>query len=151
MASECTDPDAALRVSPAAAVKKGQRVDAGAFFNGIVLTRGNETPQVCPSGPSLSRGAPGISLSSPESSNVASPHFLGCEVLAITTPEDSAHASITVFFIRRESFDVDTSAKKHGISALDDLLEIVILTFDDGGELVVHAMKARTIYWQLLR
>ncbi|MEC5169166.1 hypothetical protein [Glaciihabitans sp. GrIS 2.15] len=151
MASECTDPDAALHVSPAAAVEKGQRVDAGAFFNGIVLTRGNGTLQVCPSGQSLSRGAPGISLSSPESSNVASPHFLGCEVLVITTPENSAHASITIFFVIRESLDVDTSAKKHRISASDDPLEIVILTFDDGRELVVHAMKARTSYWQLLR
>ena len=50
MASECTDPDAALRLSHAAAVEKDQRVDAEAFFNGIVLTRGNGTLLVCRSG-----------------------------------------------------------------------------------------------------
>ncbi|WP_338747884.1 toxin [Janibacter alittae] len=30
------------------------------------------------------------------------------------------------------------------------LLEIVVLTFDDGDELVIHAMPARKQYWELL-
>lgn len=46
--------------------------------------------------------------------------------------------------------DDDMPAKQFGFDAHGRLLELAILTFDSGDRLVIHAMKARPHFTQLL-
>lgn len=51
-----------------------------------------------------------------------------------------------------EPLDDDSPARelRLGFDTQARLLEVVVLVFDDGNELIIHAMKARKQYWNLL-
>jgi hypothetical protein len=65
-------------------------------------------------------------------------------------PEDAVHAATWALWI--EDLDDDSPARqlRLGFDTQGRLLETVVLTFDSGNELVVHAMKARSQMLDLL-
>ena len=65
-------------------------------------------------------------------------------------PDDATHAAIWALWI--EYLDDDSPARQFrlGFDTRGRLLETVVLVFDSGNELVIHAMKARPQMLQLL-
>lgn len=65
-------------------------------------------------------------------------------------PEDALQAASWALWI--EDLDDDSPARqlRLGFDAQGRLLETVVLTFDSGNELVIHAMKARPQMLDLL-
>ncbi len=65
-------------------------------------------------------------------------------------PEDAIHAATWASWI--EDLDDDSPARqlRLGFDTQGRLLEIVVLVFDSGNELVIHAMKARPHMLDLL-
>lgn len=66
------------------------------------------------------------------------------------TPEDALQAATWPIWI--EDLDDDSPARqlRLGFDVQGRLLETVVLVFDSGSELVIHAMKARRQYLALL-
>lgn len=66
------------------------------------------------------------------------------------SPEDAIHAATWPLWI--ENLDDENPARqlRLGFDTRGRLLETVVLTFDSGNELVIHAMKARPQYLDLL-
>lgn len=65
-------------------------------------------------------------------------------------PVDAVHAATWALWI--EDLDDDSPARqlRLGFDTAGRLLETVVLVFDSGNELVIHAMKARRAYLDLL-
>ena len=65
-------------------------------------------------------------------------------------PEDSIHAA--TWAIRVEDLDDDSPARqlRLGFDTQGRMLEVVVLVFDSGNELVIHAMTARPQMLELL-
>jgi hypothetical protein len=65
-------------------------------------------------------------------------------------PEDAIFAA-TNWEFASEPDDQDPARElRLGFDPAGRLLEIVVLRFDSGNELIIHAMKARRKYWSLL-
>lgn len=65
-------------------------------------------------------------------------------------PDDAVHAAEHAVFVA--DLDEDSPARQFrlGFDSTGRLLEVVVLRFDSGNELVIHAMKARRQYLDLL-
>jgi len=65
-------------------------------------------------------------------------------------PEDAGHAAEHAVFV--DDLDENSPARqlRLGFDAAGHLLEVVVLRFDSGNELLIHAMKARRQYIDLL-
>lgn len=65
-------------------------------------------------------------------------------------PIDAIHAATWAVWI--EDLDEDSPARqlRLGFDTAGRLLETVVLVFDSGNELIIHAMKARATYIDLL-
>ncbi len=65
-------------------------------------------------------------------------------------PDDAVHAAEHAVYV--SELDEDSPARQlHlGFDSAGRLLEVVVLRFDSGNELVIHAMKARRQYLDLL-
>ena len=65
-------------------------------------------------------------------------------------PDDADHAAEHAVFV--SDLDEDSPARqlRLGFDTGGRLLELVVLQFDSGNELVIHAMKARRQYLDLL-
>jgi hypothetical protein len=64
--------------------------------------------------------------------------------------EDALHAAANTIY--RSYLDEDTPARQLilGFDTRGTLLELVLLVFDSGNELIIHAMPARKQYLKLL-
>ena len=65
-------------------------------------------------------------------------------------PEDAIHAAEHPVFIADLDEDSPARQLRLGFDTAGRLLEVVVLRFDSGQELVIHAMKARRQYLDLL-
>lgn len=65
-------------------------------------------------------------------------------------PEDAALAAENPVFVSDLDEDSPQRQFRLGFDRAGRLLELVVLRFDSGGELVIHAMKARRQYLELL-
>lgn len=65
-------------------------------------------------------------------------------------PDDAIHAAQHAVFISDLDEDSPTRELRLGFDAAGRLLEVVVLRFDDGNELLIHAMRARRQYLDLL-
>ena len=65
-------------------------------------------------------------------------------------PEDAIYAAERAVFVSDLDDDSPARQLRLGFDAGGRLLEVVILRFDSGNELVLHAMKARRRYLDLL-
>ena len=65
-------------------------------------------------------------------------------------PDDAVHAAEHAVFV--SDLDEDNPARqlRLGFDTEGRLLEVVVLRFDSGNELLIHAMKARRQYLDLL-
>ncbi len=65
-------------------------------------------------------------------------------------PGDAVHAATHAVFV--SDLDEDSPARqlRLGFDSRGQLLELVVLRFDSGNELLIHAMKARRQYLDLL-
>lgn len=65
-------------------------------------------------------------------------------------PEDAVTAAANVVYVA--DLDEDTPARQFllGFDRSGRLLELVVLTFDSGNQMIIHAMKARSQYHDLL-
>lgn len=65
-------------------------------------------------------------------------------------PDDAVHAAEHAVFV--SDLDEDSPARqlRLGFDPTGRLLEVVVLRFDSGNELLIHAMKARRQYFDLL-
>lgn len=65
-------------------------------------------------------------------------------------PDDAVHAAPYAVFV--SDLDDDSPARQFrlGFDTAGRLLELVVLRFDSGNELVIHAMKARPQFLDLL-
>ena len=65
-------------------------------------------------------------------------------------PQDAIHAAEQAVFL--SDLDDDSPARQLclGFDTAGRLLEVVVLRFDSGNELVIHAMKARRQYLDLV-
>ncbi|MEJ7833538.1 MAG: hypothetical protein WKF79_11520 [Nocardioides sp.] len=65
-------------------------------------------------------------------------------------PDDAVHAAEHAVFV--DDLDENSPARqlRLGFDAAGRLLEVVVLRFDSGNELLIHAMKARRQYLDLL-
>lgn len=65
-------------------------------------------------------------------------------------PDDAVHAAEHAVFV--DDLDDGSPARqlRIGFDAAGRLLEVVVLRFDSGDELLIHAMKARRQYFDLL-
>ena len=65
-------------------------------------------------------------------------------------PDDAVHAAEHAVYV--SDLDEDSPARqlRLGFDAAGRLLEVVVLRFDSGNELLIHAMKARHQYLDLL-
>lgn len=66
------------------------------------------------------------------------------------SPEDGVHAATWALWV--EDLDDDSPARqlRLGFDTQGRLVETVVLTFDSGNELLIHAMKARPQMLELL-
>lgn len=64
--------------------------------------------------------------------------------------DDAVHAAEHAVFV--DDLDENSPARqlRLGLDATGRLLEVVVLRFDSGNELLIHAMKARRQYLDLL-
>jgi hypothetical protein len=65
-------------------------------------------------------------------------------------PKDAIHAAQHPVFVSNLDEDSPARQLRLGFDAAGRLLEVVVLSFDSGNELVIHAMKARRQYLDLL-
>lgn len=65
-------------------------------------------------------------------------------------PDDAVHAAEHPVFLSDLDEDSPVRQLRLGFDAAGRLLEVVILRFDSGNELLIHAMKARRQYLDLL-
>jgi predicted hotdog family 3-hydroxylacyl-ACP dehydratase len=65
-------------------------------------------------------------------------------------PADAVHAADHAVFVADLEEDSPARQLRLGFDASGRLLEIVVLRFDSGNELLIHAMKARPRYLDLL-
>ncbi len=64
--------------------------------------------------------------------------------------EDILHAARNAVYLTEPDDDVPAKQIVLGFDTHGRLLELAILTFDSGNQLVIHAMKARRRYLDLL-
>ncbi|MFN8129403.1 MAG: hypothetical protein U0R28_11435 [Candidatus Nanopelagicales bacterium] len=64
--------------------------------------------------------------------------------------EDALHAAEHAAFVANLEDDSPARQLRLGFDSAGRLLEVVVLRFDSGNELVIHAMKARRRYLDLL-
>ncbi len=65
-------------------------------------------------------------------------------------PQDAIHAAEHAVFVSDLDDDSPARQLRLGFDSTGRLLEVVVLRFDSGNELVIHAMKARRQYLDLL-
>ena len=65
-------------------------------------------------------------------------------------PQDAIHAAEHAVFVSDLDDDSPARQQRLGFDSAGRLLEVVVLRFDSGSELVIHAMKARRQYLDLL-
>ena len=65
-------------------------------------------------------------------------------------PKDAIHAAAHAVFVSDLEDDSPARQLRLGFDSAGRLLEVVVLRFDSGSELVIHAMKARRQYLDLL-
>lgn len=65
-------------------------------------------------------------------------------------PNDAIHAAEHAVFVSDLDDDSPARQLRLGFDSAGRLLEVVVLSFDSGNELVIHAMKARRQYLDLL-
>ena len=65
-------------------------------------------------------------------------------------PEDALHAATHWAYASEPDEDNPARQLRLGFDTAGRLLEIIVLHFDSGHELIIHAMKARTAYLNLL-
>lgn len=65
-------------------------------------------------------------------------------------PDDAIHAAEHAVFVSDLDDDSPARQLRLGFDTAGRLLELVVLRFDSGNELVIHAMKARRQYLDLL-
>lgn len=65
-------------------------------------------------------------------------------------PEDSIHAAKNYVFAAPQSDESPMPEFRLGFDRHGRLLELSVLVFDSGNEMVIHAMKARPQYYALL-
>ena len=65
-------------------------------------------------------------------------------------PDDAIHAAEHAVFVSDLNDDSPARQLRLGFDSARRLLEVVVLRFDSGSELVIHAMKARRQYLDLL-
>jgi len=65
-------------------------------------------------------------------------------------PEDALHAATHWAYASEPDEDNPAHQLRLGFDTAGRLLEIIVLHFDSGHELIIHAMKARTAYLNLL-
>jgi hypothetical protein len=65
-------------------------------------------------------------------------------------PSDAVHAAERAVFVADLDEDNPARQLRLGFDASGRLLEVVVLRFDSGEELLIHAMKARRQYLKLL-
>jgi len=65
-------------------------------------------------------------------------------------PEDALHAATHWAYASEPDEDNPARQLRPGFDTAGRLLEIIVLHFDSGHELIIHAMKARTAYLNLL-
>jgi hypothetical protein len=66
------------------------------------------------------------------------------------SPDDAVHAAEHAVFVSELDEDSPARQPRLGFDSTGRLLEVVVLRFDSGHELVIHAMKARCQYLDLL-
>ncbi len=67
-----------------------------------------------------------------------------------TIPDDAVYAAERAVFVGDLDEDSPARQLRLGFDAAGRLLEVVVLRFDSGNELLIHAMKARRQYHDLL-
>ena len=65
-------------------------------------------------------------------------------------PQNAIHAAEHAVFVSDLDDDSPARQLRLGFDSTGRLLEVVVLRFDSGNELVIHAMKARRQYLNLL-
>jgi len=65
-------------------------------------------------------------------------------------PEDSIYAAENYVFSAPESDESPTPEFRLGFDRHGRLLEVTMLIFDSGNEMIIHSMKARPQYYSLL-
>ena len=65
-------------------------------------------------------------------------------------PQNAIHAAEHAVFVSDLDDDSPARQLRLGFDSTGRLLEVVVLRFDSGNELVIHAMKARRRYLDLL-
>ena len=65
-------------------------------------------------------------------------------------PRDAIHAAEHAVFVADLDDDSPARQLRLGFDTAGRILEVVVLRFDTGNELVIHAMKARRQYLDLL-
>lgn len=65
-------------------------------------------------------------------------------------PDDAVHAAEQAAFVADLDDDSPARQLRLGFDSAGRLLEVVVLRFDSGEELLIHAMKARRQYLDLL-
>ena len=65
-------------------------------------------------------------------------------------PEDSIYAAENYVFSAPESDESPMPEFRLGFDQHGRLLELTVLVFDSGNQMVIHAMKARPLYHSLL-
>ncbi len=65
-------------------------------------------------------------------------------------PQDAIHAAEHAVFVSDLDDDSPARQLRLGFDSAGRLLEVVVLSFDSGNKLVIHAMKARRQYLDLL-
>ena len=67
-----------------------------------------------------------------------------------TGPDDAVRAAEHPVFLSDLDDDSPARQLRHGFDSSGRLLEVVVLRLDNGNELLIHAMKARRQYLDLL-
>ena len=65
-------------------------------------------------------------------------------------PKDATYAAENWIFAAPQNEDSPVPEFRLGFDPHGRLLEVVVLIFDSGNEMLIHAMKARKRYWDLL-
>lgn len=65
-------------------------------------------------------------------------------------PEDAIHAATHWAYASEPDEHNPARQLRLGFDTAGRILEIIVLRFDSGNELIIHAMKARTTYLSLL-
>lgn len=65
-------------------------------------------------------------------------------------PEDAIQAATEYVYVSEPDDDVPAKQFRLGFDTQGRLLELIVLRFDSGNELIIHAMKVRRRYLNLL-